>query len=73
MEIVDTSKRIQDIRNDVKYLDRLTMVEFQAAQKKIGIWSLPEVRKMKKDIIDEVDFQAKATLLQKLWRMIRGG
>jgi hypothetical protein len=73
MKIVDTSKRIQDVRNDVKYLDRLTMFEFQAAQKKIGIWSLPEVREMKKDIIDEVNFQAKATLLQKLWRIIRGG
>jgi hypothetical protein len=73
MKIIDTSKRIQDIRNDVKYLDRLTMFEFQAAQKKIVIWSLPEIREMKKDVIDEIDFQAKATLLQKLWRMIRGG
>merc|ERR1712238_72042 len=71
-KIVDASQRIQDIRNDIEYIDRLSKFEFKAAQKKKGMWSIPEVRKMKKDIIDEVDFQSNANLFQKIWRMIRG-
>lgn len=72
-KIADTSQRIQDIRRDVKYLEGLETCEFEAAQKSKGMWSVPEVRQMKKEIVDEVDFQAKANPLQKLWRMIRGG
>ena len=72
-KITDTSQRVQDIRRDVKYLDRLETLEFEAAQKSIGMWSVPEVRRMNKEIVDEVDFQEKANPLQKLWRMIRGG
>ena len=72
-KITDTSQRVQDIRRDVKYLDALGTVEFEAAQKSKGMWSVPEIRQMKKEIVDEVDFQAKANPLQKIWRMIRGG
>uniref|UniRef100_A0A6V0ASV0 Uncharacterized protein n=1 Tax=Pseudo-nitzschia australis TaxID=44445 RepID=A0A6V0ASV0_9STRA len=72
-EITDASQRIQDIRNDVKYLDKLAILEFEAAQKSKGMWSVPEVRQMKKEIVDEVDFQAEASLLQKIWRRIQGG
>lgn len=72
-EITDASQRIHDIRKDVKYLDRLAMLEFEAAQKSMGMWSVPEVREMKNEIVDEVDFQAKAGFFHKLWRRIRGG
>mmetsp|Transcript_13318 Transcript_13318/g.31125 ORF Transcript_13318/g.31125 Transcript_13318/m.31125 type:complete len:352 (-) Transcript_13318:742-1797(-) len=72
-EIVDASQRIQDMRNDVEYLDNLAMLEFEAAQKSAGMWSVPEVRQLRKDLVDEVDFQAKASLFQKIWRRIRGG
>lgn len=71
-KITDTSQRIQDIRRDIKYLDRLEILEFEAAQKSIGMWSIPAVRQIKEDIVDEVDFQAKANPLQKIWRRIRG-
>lgn len=71
--ITDTSQRIQDIRNDVKYLDRLEKFEFEAAQKSQGMWSVPEIRQIKKDIVEEADFQASASPLHKIWRMIRGG
>jgi hypothetical protein len=71
-KITDTSQRIQDIRRDIKYLDKLEMLEFEAAQKSIGMWSIPAVRQIKEDIVDEVDFQAKASPLQKIWRRIRG-
>jgi len=72
-KIIDTSQRIQVIRGDVKYLDRLAMLEFEAAQNSKGMWSVQEVRESKKEIVEEVDFQAKANLLQKIWRRIRGG
>lgn len=72
-KITDTSQRIQDIRSDVTYLERLGGLEFKAAQKTKGMWSYPEVRKIKKELVDEVDFQAKATPIQKIWRRIRGG
>jgi len=70
-KIIDTSQRIQDIRRDIKYLDRLEMLEFEAAQKSMGMWSVPEVRQIKKEIADEVDYQAKASFFRKIWRMIR--
>ena len=72
-KVIDTSQRIHDIRRDVKYMDALKKSEFQAAQSSKGMWSDPEVRRMKKEIINEVEFQAKASPLQKIWRMIRGG
>jgi len=70
-KIIDTSQRIQDIRRDIKYLDSLNRNEFEAAQKSIGMWSIPEVRQIKKEVVDEVEFEAKASLLQKIWRRIR--
>jgi hypothetical protein len=72
-KIVDTSQRIQDLRNDVKYLDSLAQSEFEAAKKSMGMWSVPEVRKMKREVVEEVDFQTKANIFQKFWRWIRGG
>ena len=73
MKIVDTSQRINDLRKDVKYLDRLAKVEFDAAKKSAGMWSVPEVRQMKKEVVEEVEFQSKSNVFQKLWRYIRGG
>ena len=69
--INDSSERLQDLQNDVKYLDRLANVEFEAAQQSMGMWSVPEVRASKREVIDEVEFQAKAGILQKLWRWVR--
>jgi endonuclease YncB( thermonuclease family) len=71
-KIVDSSSRIQDLRKDVKYLDRLALSEFDAAKKSMGMWSVPEVREMRKEVVEEVDFQAKANIFQKLWRSMRG-
>lgn len=72
-KIVDSSQRINDLRKDVKYLDRLAKVEFDAAKKSAGMWSVPEVRQLKQEIIDEVEFQSKSNIFQKAWRWIRGG
>ena len=71
--IVDTSQRIHDLRQDVRYLDRLTKNELQAAKDSKGMWSVTEVRAAKRDVVEEAEFQAKANLFQKLWRWLRGG
>ena len=71
--IRDSSQRLDDLRDDLKYLDRLTKAEFEAAAKSLGMWSVREVREAKRDVMDEVEFQTKATAIQKLWRWIRGG
>lgn len=69
--IKDTSQRLQDLRDDVKYLDRLAKVEFEAARQSIGMWSVPEVRESKREVVEEVEFQTKASTIQKLWRWLR--
>jgi hypothetical protein len=71
MRIVDASQRLQDLRNDVKYLDRLAQTELEAAKNSAGMWSVPDVRQMKKEVMEEVDFQTKANVFQKLWRWLR--
>ena len=71
--IRDSSHRLNDLQNDIKYLDRLTKVEFEAAAKSIGMWSVLEVREAKREVMDEVEFQTKASAIQKLWRWFRGG
>ena len=70
--IVDTSQRIHDLRQDVRYLDRLAKNELQAAKDSKGMWSVTEVRAAKRDVVEEAEFQAKANLFQKLWRWLRG-
>jgi hypothetical protein len=72
-KVVDSSQRIQDLRQDVKYLDKLAKAEFVAAKKSVGMWSVPEVRESKGEVVEEVEFQTKANVFQKLWRWFRGG
>eukprot|EP00934_Nitzschia_sp_Nitz4_P003405 Nitzschia sp. Nitz4//scaffold162_size51285//5984//7401//NITZ4_006964-RA/size51285-augustus-gene-0.21-mRNA-1//1//CDS//3329537958//3395//frame0 len=71
--IVDSSQRTNDLRSDTKYLERLNRAELQAVEESKGMWSLPEVRDERRDIVEEVHFQKNANLAQKLWRWIRGG
>jgi hypothetical protein len=69
---LDASERIQDLRKDVQYLDRLAKSEFEAAKASIGMWSVPEVRASQREVVEEVEFQTKANPFQKLWRWFRG-
>jgi len=71
--IVDSSKRLDDLRNDVKYLERLTKAEYDALENEAGIWAFAEARETKSDVVAEIEFQANAGILQKLWRRLRGG
>mmetsp|Transcript_42869 Transcript_42869/g.103687 ORF Transcript_42869/g.103687 Transcript_42869/m.103687 type:complete len:433 (-) Transcript_42869:754-2052(-) len=71
--IVDSSQRLDDLRNDVTYLERLVQAEFEALKNEAGIWAFSEARETKSDVVAEIEFQASAGTLQKLWRRLRGG
>ncbi|CAJ1954334.1 unnamed protein product [Cylindrotheca closterium] len=71
--IVNSSQRLDDLRNDAKYLERLAQAEFEALKKESGIWAYSEVRETKADDVAEIEFQASANIFQKLWRRLRGG
>ncbi|CAB9508735.1 expressed unknown protein [Seminavis robusta] len=71
-KIVDATQGLDTIRKDVKYLDRLGKLEYEAAKGSYGMWSDTLIREKRRDIVDEVEFQTNATAWQKLWRWIRG-
>jgi hypothetical protein len=63
----------QQIQDDVQYMDRLTRAEYHAAQSYAGIWNDPTYRTERSDVIDEIHYQQHSTMIQKLFRWIRGG
>lgn len=71
-KVVDASASVSDLRKDIRYLESLEKLEYEAAKKSYGMWSDSQIRKMRRDIIDEVEFQSKASIWQKLWRWLRG-
>jgi hypothetical protein len=70
--VVDTSDSLKDLEKDTKYMQKLEQAEYLAAKESHGMWSDPQVRSDRKDIVEEIEFEAKATVLQKLWRWLRG-
>lgn len=71
-KIIDASLRLDDLRRDATYLEKLAKAEFDAVEKEAGIWAFPEVRETKRDIVEEIEFQKTANIFQKLWRRLRG-
>lgn len=69
--VIDASSRLEDLRKDIKYLDRLEASEFKAAEGSYGMWSDSMIRQKRRDIVDEIEFQANANIFQRLWRWIR--
>lgn len=70
-KVMDASTSVGDLRKDIKYLENLERLEYEAAKGSYGMWSDSHIREMRRDIIDEVAFQTKASIWQKLWRWIR--
>jgi len=70
-KIVDASTHLGDLRKDANYLGKLETLEYDAAKKSHGMWSDPMIRAKRGDVVEEVEFQATATMLQRLWRWIR--
>ena len=69
----DTSHAVKDLRADAAYMDRLAAAELQAAAESRGQWADPTIRQERRDVVQEAEFQASASIWQKLWRRLRGG
>ena len=70
---IEKSEAIKDLQEDAVYLNQLSRMENRAAHGFRGIWSDASYRESRLDVVEEADFQASATVLQRLWRWIRGG
>jgi len=72
--IVDATPSVDALRDDAAYLTRLGQAEYRAAAEKRGMWSDLNVRETRRDVVEEAEFQANATVWQKLWRrVVKGG
>ena len=71
-QTVDASTSLSDLRKDATYLEKLGIEEFEAVKESKGMWADPNVRESQKDLVDEAKFEKTATILQKLWRWLRG-
>lgn len=70
--IVETSSDLKHLEMDLKYIERLAKVEYQAVKESQGMWSDSMIRKERRDLIDEVEFQTNASVFQKLWKAFQG-
>jgi hypothetical protein len=72
--VVDTtSQNSRTLRHDVSYMERLAKAEYQAACGSYGVWADAHYRESRADVMDEINFQQKASTWQKLWRWLRSG
>jgi len=72
-KVVDAAQDVKTKRRDVEYMERLGMMEWEAIKRRKGMWSVPQVRETRKDVLEELEFQKKANVLQRLFRWMRGG
>lgn len=69
--ITDTTHQIEWLRRDAAYIQRLIRAEYMACDQSYGIWMDPMYRECRSDVVEEVNFQHKASMLQKIWRWLR--
>jgi len=65
------STHIKHIHSDAKYIETLSEYEYKAIQTNQGLWSLDAIRRLKPEVIQEVEFQKQATVWKKIWRRIQ--
>jgi endonuclease YncB( thermonuclease family) len=66
------SDQLKDKQRDIKYLESLSKLEFQAISKRNGMWSIPQIRASAKDLVEHVEWEISATWYRKLWRRMTG-
>lgn len=70
--ILDTSDRVEDLKKDTKYINRIEQAEYDAAKESVGMWADPLVQEARADLVEEITFQTEANVFQKAWRWLRG-
>ena len=68
--ISDGSVKLADIESDALYLDTLAKLEFEAVKESRGMWAMEEVRRGRSDLVEEVEFEANASIFHKIWRQV---
>lgn len=69
---LQSSRELKHLQSDSKYMDALQKLEYEAIKESRGMWADSSVRATKKDLVEEVEYQANATIFQKLWNWYRG-
>lgn len=69
--VVDTTDAIKILQRDGAYMERLGRTEYQAARGSYGVWANPDYRTARADVVDEVNFQERASVFRKIWRWWR--
>jgi hypothetical protein len=69
--ILYKSTNNKHILRDAQYIHKLVDYEHKAIQGSHGLWSIDAVRTLKPDVMQEMEFQSKATRVQKVWRRIK--
>eukprot|EP00540_Astrosyne_radiata_P023715 CAMPEP_0116846958 /NCGR_PEP_ID=MMETSP0418-20121206/14156_1 /TAXON_ID=1158023 /ORGANISM="Astrosyne radiata, Strain 13vi08-1A" /LENGTH=140 /DNA_ID=CAMNT_0004478327 /DNA_START=55 /DNA_END=477 /DNA_ORIENTATION=+ len=67
---VETSSKVRHLHQDVRYMEELQRLEYQAVQESKGMWSFEWIRKRHKDLLTEVEIR-NAPLYQRVWQWIR--
>jgi len=70
-QVVDATKDITTLRKDVSYMERLERAEYEACNGSYGVWADPNYRENRRDVVEEVEFQQKASVFRKAWRWLR--
>ena len=70
MPIVDASTELDDVKSDVKYMEKLEKLEYDAFRNHRGMWVNPGVRDSRPDLLEEAEFESNANIFQKLWRRL---
>ena len=69
--VIDASTGLEDLRKDIKHLDRLERSQLKGAEQSYGMWSDSSIREKRRDIMDEIEFQTNSNVFQRLWRWWR--
>lgn len=71
MPTVDGSTKLGDIDSDVKYLERLSQLEYEAVKGRLGMWNVDAVRSTRSDLVEEAEFEIHASRWKKIWRSMK--
>lgn len=71
--MMDATDDVKQLQADARYMEGLAKAEYDAARESRGMWADPSIRRKRRDVVSEVEFQETAAWWQKLWRRLRGG
>lgn len=68
---IDGSTSLEDMENDVKYIEKLSKLEYEAVKTKKGMWSIDSIRSSRPDLVEFAKDEETASWWKKLWNKFR--